>query len=484
MTSCAPPLVVDLDGSLLRTDTLHEAIAANLRHPSALFRAASALSGGKASFKRKLAVDAVDTVAIAPLNDAVVALIRERSESGAPVALATGADEQIAQAVASRIPEIGDVFASDGRLNLTGQAKVDVLVRAYGEGGFDYVGNSLTDAKVWDHASRRYLATRRRQGVPRWAADMDFAAVLRDPGPSPVRSWARAIRPHQSLKNLLLFLPLIAAHQFTDLSSLWRALLGFICFCLMASGVYLVNDTLDMRADRLHHRKRFRPIAAGWLSPIAAVTAAAAFTLVSIALAIFLGGIFVTVLLGYAVMTTTYSFWLKQVALVDVIMLALLYMVRIVAGAVATGIALSFWFTGVALFLFLSLALVKRYAEAHRARDETAQIHGRGYSGDDVHAILSLGSSSGLASVLLTAIYIQSESVTVLYAAPVALWLVVPVYFYWIANLWLKAGRGQMHEDPVVFALRDRASVISAATILVLFLVATFARLPGFVVPA
>lgn len=473
------PLVVDLDGALLRTDSLHESIAANLRRPSALLRAVWALALGRAQFKRALSEEAVETVAVAPFNPAVLDLIHQRVREGAPIALATAADERIASAVAARLPEVGDVFSSDGRTNLSGHAKAEALVHAYGESGFDYVGNSPVDAHVWRRANVRYLATRRSVGVPSWAADVEFAEVLRDQGPSRLRSWLTAVRPHQSLKNLLLFLPLLAAHRFTDLASIAQAVLGFACFSLMAFGVYLVNDTLDMRADRLHQRKRLRPIAAGWISPLAALAVAAALALASIALAVTLGGAFVAVLLTYAVMTMTYSFWLKRVALVDVVILALLYMVRIVAGAVATGIALSFWFTGVTLFLFLSLALVKRYAEAHQARGMSTPIHGRGYSGEDVHAILALGSSSGLASVLLTAIYIQSEAVRVLYATPTVLWLVIPVYFFWVANLWLKAGRGQMHDDPVVFALRDRASMASASIILVIFIVASFVRLPG-----
>jgi 4-hydroxybenzoate polyprenyltransferase len=302
---------------------------------------------------------------------------------------------------------------------------------------------------------------------------MAFDAVLRDPSPPAWRSWIKAVRVHQSLKNVLVFLPLIAAHEFTELSSVLAALGAFFAFTLMAFGVYLLNDTMDLAADRAHHRKRLRPLADGRISPIAALTVTVVLAIASIALGALIGPAFVAVLLIYAVMTTTYSFWLKRVALVDIVVLALLYMIRIVAGATATGIALSFWFTAVTLFLFLSLALVKRYAEAHQAREVAGVIPGRGYSGDDVHAILALGTATGVAAVLLTAIYIQSDAVTVIYPAPGALWLVIPVFFYWIANLWLKAGRGEMHDDPLVFALRDRASLAAAALIVAVVIAAS-----------
>lgn len=474
LVALANPLVVDLDGSLLRTDTLHESIAANLRRPGRLVSATLSLArGGRAALKRSLAAAEVPDLSHVPLNPAVIELIRTRARDGVEIIIATGADESVARRVAERVPGVTGVIASDGITNLTGSRKADALAERFGRNEFDYVGNAPVDAAIWDVADGAYLATTRPAGVPRWAEGRSFVEVLRDPRPPLWKTWTRALRLHQSVKNLLLFLPLIAAHSFTDGALLGSAAAGFVAFTLMASAVYLLNDTLDMSSDRAHPTKSSRPIAAGWISPLAGLLVSGILVILAIVLSIALGQRFLTIVIAYAVLTTAYSFWLKRIAIVDIVVLALLYMARIVAGAAVTGISLSFWFTGVTLFLFLSLALVKRYAEAHQARESGRDIRGRGYSGDDVHAILALGASTGIASVLLLAIYIQSDAVSELYPAPIVLWLAIPAFVYWIAHLWLIAGRGQVHDDPLVFALRDPASLISAALMVALFFAAS-----------
>lgn len=468
------PLVVDVDGTLLRGDSLHDAVTASLRAPRLALRALSALaSGGRAAFKRVLASNPLADFASMPFNAAVEELARTRAEEGCQVVLASGADAHVVESIRERLPAGTIGIGSDGKTNLTGRAKAELLVARFGERGFDYVGNSRADVEPWQHARRSYLATTRRVGTPRWASALTFSAVLRDPRPHVARLWARQVRMHQWLKNLLVFLPLIAAHEFGNLGALAALTGAFFAFSAMASAVYLVNDSIDLSSDRNHARKRTRPLAAGWISPLAALTCAAACSTGAVALAWLIDPLFLIVLLTYAVLTTAYSFWLKRVALVDIVLLALLYMIRIVGGAVVAAIALSFWFTAVTLFLFLSLALLKRYAEAHEARLQDKKISGRGYSGDDVHAILALGVASGIAAVLFAATYIQSEAIVKAYPAPTVLWALIPVAFFWVANLWLKAGRGQMHDDPLVFALRDRASVVASAIVVLVFAVAS-----------
>ncbi|WP_156997184.1 UbiA family prenyltransferase [Agromyces aureus] len=467
------PLVVDLDGSLLRGDTLHESIVANLRHPLVIAAAVVALlTSGKAAMKRRLAQTGRVEVALLPANAAVLSLMEARKGDGGQVFLATGADSAIAESVAERFPSIDAVFASDGSTNLTSHAKATALTAEFGEGGFDYVGNSQADVEIWRRAHTSYLATTDRSAAaPGWAGrDLE---VLADPGPTRLRAWGRELRVHQSLKNTLLFLPLIAAHEFTNVFAVAATLAGFIAFTLMASSVYLLNDVLDVNLDRVHRRKKSRPVAAGWIDPLHALAGSLVLAVAALTLGFVIGLGFALVLVGYAVLTLSYSLWLKRITLVDVVTLAMLYMIRIVAGAVVTGITLSFWFTGVTLFLFLSLAFVKRYAELHSANGSSRRLPGRGYSGDDVHAILALGVASGMASTVLMAIYIQSDAVSRLYPAPVVLWLVIPVLFLWIGNLWIKAGRGQMHDDPVIFALRDPSSLVIGAVVLLLFVVAS-----------
>lgn len=472
------PLVIDLDGSLLRTDSLHESLAAALHRPRVLAGALWQLvKNDRAALKHHLATGTQVDVNLLPANTEVLAFVRSEHETGRAVYLATGADSSLADDVLERFPHFDGSFASDGQTNLTGQHKAERLVHEFGARGFDYVGDSAKDRAVWRQAARSYLVTTRspNRRLPRWARNIEFDGVLRENARPLWRTWAKELRIHQSLKNLLLFLPLLAAHAFSDAEAILLVLAGFISFTLMASSVYLLNDLLDLHSDRLHARKASRPLAAGRILPMHALLASAVLAIVSVAAAIVIDIGFTVVLILYAMLTCLYSFWLKRVTLVDVTVLAMLYMIRILAGAIIAGIELSFWFTGVTLFLFVSLALVKRYAELARHASSRVNHHvpGRGYCGLDATVVLPLGVGTGMAALLLMAIYIQSDAVTVLYPSGGILWLVIPSMFYWIGNIWLQAGRGAVHDDPIIFALKNPASLISATIIALLFLAAS-----------
>ena len=473
-----PPLVVDLDGSLLRGDSLHESVAASLTRPGVLLGAARALvTSGRAALKRYLAERTDVDTDLLPVNQAVLDFVRAEHASGRKIYLATGADSSLSAAMVRRFPEFDGSFGSDGETNLTSENKVDLLVAKFGAQGFDYVGNSTKDLAVWRQANRSYLVTPSTSGaaMPGWARGVDFAGVLREQGRPIWRVWLKELRVHQSLKNLLLFLPLLAAHEFGDARLVLLLVAGFISFTFMASSVYLLNDLLDLRSDRMHARKSQRPLAAGLILPLHALVVSLLLAVVALAGAVAIGVGFTVVLVSYAVLTCLYSFWLKRVTLVDVTVLAMLYMIRIIAGAVIAGISLSFWFTGVALFLFVSLALVKRYTELSRpvAPDAHHGLPGRGYVRSDAAVVLPLGIGAGMAVLLLLAIYLQTDAVARLYPSGVFLWLVIPAMFYWIANMWIQAGRGAMHDDPIIFALKNPASLISVAITGVLFLAAS-----------
>lgn len=471
------PLVVDLDGSLLRTDSLHESLAAALGHPRVIVGAFWQLARhGRAAVKRYLAAEVTVDASLLPANREVVAFLRSERRNGRVIYLATGADSSLAAEIAIRFPEFAGTFASDGHTNLTSENKAELLVSEFGARGFDYVGNSAADRAVWRQAGLSYLVTPRRvsQNLPRWAGNIEFAGVIREDAGPAWRVWMKELRVHQSLKNILLFLPILAAHSF-ELRTILLLSAGFVSFTLMAWSVYLLNDLLDLRSDRLHERKALRPLASGLIQPMHALLASASLAIVSAAAALAIGIGFTVVLLLYAALTCSYSFWLKRVPLVDVTVLAMLYMIRILAGAVIAHVELSFWFTGVALFLFISLALVKRYTEISRqgSADVNDMLPGRGYSRSDAAVVLPLGIGSGMAVLLLMAIYLQSSAVTVLYPSGVFLWLVIPALFYWIGNIWIQAGRGAMHDDPIVFALKNRASLISGGIMGVLFILAS-----------
>lgn len=470
-----PPLVVDLDGSLLRVDTLHESIVRQFRSPQTIWTAFRAgLRGGKAALKAAFESGAPVETELLPVNVAVLDYVTAEASSGRDVYLASGANSHLANTVAERFGVFREVFSSDGVTNLTSRSKATFLSQRFGKGGFDYIGNSAADLAVWSVARNAVFAgVGRPQGRLK---SVGFSNELIDQRPSMRTLWFKQIRLHQSAKNILLFLPLLAAHEFLNPSLLGRAVIGFFAFTMMASAVYLLNDALDLDVDRAHSRKRNRPMAAGWISPLIALSVGVGLSVGGFVLAALLGWGFFFVVLIYALLTLSYSWTLKRITLIDVITLALLYMIRIFAGAVATSIELSFWFTGVTLFLFLSLAFVKRYSEIRTHSGDT-KIPGRGYRASDQGVVLALGVSSGIAAILLLAVYIQSNAVALLYPAAPLLWLSIPAVFYWFSYVWMTASRGEMHEDPVVFALRDRTSLIAAGVVAALFIAAT---LPQF----
>jgi 4-hydroxybenzoate polyprenyltransferase len=284
-----------------------------------------------------------------------------------------------------------------------------------------------------------------------------------------LRTWAKALRVHQWLKNLLVFAPLLASGRFRDAQLTSDATLAFVSFSLFASAVYLVNDMVDLQSDRLHRTKRNRPFASGALPVAAGVAATPILIMASIAVANLLPALFLAALLAYAAITTLYSFVLKSQVIVDIMLLAGLYTMRIVAGSAATGIRPSFWLLAFSMFIFLCLAMTKRYSELRQTIEQDKTLSGRGYRPSDVPVVLALGSGSGLVSVLILALYTQSLIVPETYPAPEWIWLVPPLLLYWVARLWLKAGRGEIDDDPVLFAARDWQSLTIAALVGILF---------------
>jgi 4-hydroxybenzoate polyprenyltransferase len=272
----------------------------------------------------------------------------------------------------------------------------------------------------------------------------------------------RALRPQQWVKNVLIFVPLILSHRIRDSHSLLLALFAFADFSLCASAVYLLNDLLDLEADRLHPTKKNRPIAAGKVSIPTALIAALILLVASLGLAFFSANRHLVQLLAlYFLISSAYSFFLKRVAMLDVVTLAGLYTLRIFFGAVATGITISTWLLAFSVFFFMSLAMVKRFsALARLPADNPGPLSGRAYTRSDMPMIASLGSASGFVSVLVMALYINSQDVLALYARPQLLWLMCPLLLYWVSRLWLLAHRGDLNEDPIVFAVYDEISYL------------------------
>lgn len=454
------PLCVDLDGTLIRTDMLHETVLLLARRsPPSLLRLPLWLAEGKAALKRRIAERVAIDAATLPYRTDVLALIATARKEGRRVVLATATQATIAHAIADHLGLFDEVMASTDTVNLSGPHKADALVARFGEGGFDYIGNHWDDLPVIRHARRAWIvcndgrlrrAAMRSHAEPRW-----IETERQGIGP-----WIKALRAHQWVKNGLIFVPLLAAKEIGNPALLLAAVLAFLAYSLFASAVYLVNDMLDLAADRRHRSKRHRPFAAGRLPIAHGVMAVPVLVALSWGIAAFLPIPFMIVLGIYAVVTTLYSFWLKQQVIVDVLLLAGLYTLRILAGAAATHVEPSFWLLAFSMFVFLSLAMVKRYSELRLAVLEGKDLAGRGYLQVDLPVLLSIGTGSGLTSVLILALYTRSEIVPEHYPAPQWLWLVPPLMLYWVVRIWMKANRGEVHDDPVLFAVKDWQSLV------------------------
>jgi 4-hydroxybenzoate polyprenyltransferase len=458
------PLCVDLDGTLTPIDTLHESLLSVAgRSPATLFRLPVWLTGGKAEFKRKLAECSSVDFKVLPLRTDLLEWLRAERAAGRTLILATAADQSIADAVANQVGLFSEAIGSDGVTNLSGERKRRALVARFGEKGFDYVGNDSNDEAVWK-SCRHAIVVGPPKLVVRAERNCHVDRVF-SPVQWQLRVWVRALRLHQWVKNVLIFLPAVMGHRFLDPVVMSAALRAFIAFGLCASSVYLVNDLLDLNADRSHPRKRKRPFAAGALSAASGLGLSIALLLSAAALALTINRFFAAVLAGYFILTCAYSIRLKRAALVDVITLAGLYTLRIIAGATATLIVPSFWLLAFSMFIFISLGCVKRYAELNDTKpaDAMTKAHGRGYWKSDLPLLLSLGTSSGYCTILVMALYLNSPESQILYRHSKPLWLMCPLFLYWISRVWLLAVRGQMHDDPVVFALRDRTSLLVVA---------------------
>ncbi|MCW2246385.1 4-hydroxybenzoate polyprenyltransferase/phosphoserine phosphatase [Azospirillum fermentarium] len=469
MVEADVPLVVDLDGTLLKTDLLYEALFVLLAtHPLTALRTPLWLREGKAAFKARLADAVLLDLRTLPVNEAVLDLIQEAKAAGRRVYLASASDRRYVQAFADHMGGFDGVYASDGVTNLGAGNKARSLVALFGEGGFDYVGNSMADVPVWQVARTAY-AVNASGAVVRAARAASADVRVLEGRTAGVGDYLRAMRLHQWAKNLLILVPGLAAHTFSA-GALWHALLAFLSFSLCASSVYLLNDLLDLRSDRQHASKRLRPFAAGTVPLSHGMALFPVLLVASVAAALLLSPAFVAVLAGYYGLTLAYSLALKRHLIIDVVTLSSLYGVRLVAGGVAFGVALSEWLIAFSTFFFLSLALVKRVTELiGRRRAGKGDPAGRAYTLDDLPVLEMLAASSGFVSVLVLALYINSPEVMMLYRHPQLLWCGGLVLIYWLCRIMVLTHRGQMNDDPVIYAVTDRVS-LSCGVLLILAL--------------
>lgn len=457
------PLVVDLDGTLLSTDLLHESVFALIRRsPGYLFCLPAWLLRGKARLKDEIARRVDLNIPRLPFNKPFLAYLKEEKTRGRSLVLATASNQKFAQQIADYLGFFDAVIASDNEINLCGQRKLAALRERFNDTGFDYAGNGAVDRPIWRAARQATLVS----SSPRVTRAVEQEATIERAFPQTKATpltYARALRLHQWLKNLLVFVPLVAAQQFTDLVSLNHLIIAFFAFGLCASSVYVLNDLIDLEDDRQHPRKRYRPFASGEISIARGCTLIPMLLAGAIALSLLLPLQFLGILGIYYATTLAYSFRIKQVEVLDILALALLYTVRIVGGGAATGIPLTFWLLAFSFFLFLSLAVAKRCAELAVIRDMgEKRARGRGYRVEDLPLLYSIGVGAGYVATLILSLYLTSESVARAYSHPPMLWVFCPMLLYWITRVWLKTYRGEMHDDPVIFAVRDNSSRILA----------------------
>lgn len=457
-------LCVDLDGTLIHSDLLWESLMSAIKHqPMTLLQLPIWLLRGRAYLKRQLALSSALDVASLPYREEVVSLVRGEYARGRQVVLATAADASLASAVAAHLGVFTTVLASDGHVNLKGTAKAALLVNTFGAHQFDYIGDSAADVPVWNSAATPLLAGRARiKGVANLQSVSESHVSSAAAGSSSlIRLLIKAFRPHQWLKNLLVFIPAVAAHRF-DLGTVTDVLFAFLALSFCASGGYVLNDLLDVSADRRHARKRHRPFASGRLSIGSGVWMVLAAWALGFGIAVTqLSPAFAAVAAGYLVATAAYSTVLKRLAVLDVMILAGLYVFRVMAGGVATNIEVSSWLLAFTLFVSLSLAFLKRFIEVRAvASTDATHVPGRGYRADDAMWLHSAGLSSAYLGVLVMALYANSDDVTRLYAHPERLLLACPVVLYWATRSWLLAHRGELHDDPVVAVASDPATYV------------------------
>ncbi len=467
------PLCVDLDGTLVKSDTLVDSLLVLARsHPSQVAKVPIWILRGRAVLKARVASLVSLDPAHLPYNRELLLYLQQQHREGRTIYLATGADSRTANRIAEHLGIFSGVLASDGLTNLTGKDKLHTLRNTLDSRNFDYIGNAPPDLPLLAEATQamvanptyslRKLLRSRKLVLHRTFQDRSFA----------LPAFLHAIRIHQWAKNALVFVPMLLAHSLNRHTFL-KTLLAFLCFSLCASATYIVNDLLDIENDRGHAKKRHRAFASGNLAASTGLAIAIAFWgLASVGLrwlpAACLGWFF-----AYVACTLAYSLWLKRIVLVDVIVLSGLYTLRMLAGAAAGGIVISPWLAALSIFLFLSLAMVKRYSELQNLRASgLTPRNGRGYLLVDIDQLRSFGTSSAYAAVVVFALYINGREVTSMYAHPQRLWLATPLLILWVSRIWLLASRGLLDEDPVVFALTDRMSLLIGAAVSLIAFVA------------
>ncbi len=459
-TNTHKPLCIDLDGTVIATDSLAESLLVIMKvNPLLLLLLPFWVLRGKYYLKAQLEKNSKITPDKLPYRSKFLDYVKEEKAKGRKIILATASMPSIANSIADYLGIFDEVLASKDNVNLRADNKAKELVRRYGEKGFDYAGDSKADIPVWKHADKAILI-HPKKSVLRKARKAGNVHIVFQANYSKVFAFIKEIRVYQWVKNILLFLPMLLAHDIFNLGLIKNTSIAFVAFSLMASFVYVLNDLLDVEADRVHPTKKNRPIASGKISIFQAFFIIPILFFASLSISVYyLNFEFCGMLLIYVISNILYSFYLKKVMILDIIILSTLYTLRLIAGALAGGVHISPWLIEFSIFFFFSLAAVKRYSELLTLKDTNqTSIKRRGYLVGDIDVVRNFGIISGYLSVMIIAFYVHGQEVVKLYKHPEILWMISPVLLYWVSRVWLIAHRGKMNEDPIVFTGKDIVS--------------------------
>ena len=475
------PLYVDLDGTLVKTDIAREQLVKTLAQPGLWRGVWTAFRSGRAGLKSFLATHQDIDATTLPYTPQVLDYITGEREKGRRVVLATAADMRVAQIVADHLGLFDGIIASDAEHNLKGDAKL-AAIKEDAQGAFEYLGDTATDYPIWDEAAKVGIVNASRKVQTKATQNTEVSLLVED-RPSAARGILKAMRPHQWAKNVLVLLPLFFSHSYLNSGALSGALLAMAVFSMCASAIYIINDLLDIEADRKHTRKRNRPFAAGTLAPDKGLMASAGLLVMAFAISLSQFSLTVTALFALYILTTTlYSTWFKHKAAIDIVVLTCLYVLRIFVGGVVIGVIVSPSLLNFSLFFFASLALMKRFTELQKLETNKSKEKVRGYYLLDNQTILPMGITTGGLSVLTLTQYFSTEYVAKTYGAPELLWLTAPLVLFWIFRAWLLAMRSHIDDDPVVFALRDKISRTAILMAVGLVVAAKFLSIEGLLI--
>lgn len=475
--SSPTPLVVDLDGTLTPVDTLWESVIRLVKlRPAVAWRIPFWLLHGRAVFKARISQHSSWHGQGVPLRKDLLAFLIAEKAKGRPIILATAAYSRIAETVSSEAGVFDSVLASDENTNLKGSKKLAAIVAHVGP-RFTYAGDSRADLAIWRSAEFSILVGGNAGLRKTLSASGKLTHEFGMEGFG-FRGWARAIRVHQWLKNTLVFVPLLTSFSILQPHLVELAIAAFIAFSCAASATYLINDLWDLDSDRTHPRKRTRALASGAISILTAIGAAALLLATATVISVFVGLRFSIALTIYVILTSAYSWLLKRFVVADVLTIACLFTLRILAGAVAIGVAVSSWLLAFSAFIFFGLALVKRCAELVSLDDAGFDsASGRNYHVGDLKVLWPMGVGASLCSVVVFGLFISSPDTAARYATPQLAWLAAVALLYWLTRLWIKTARGEMHDDPLVFAMRDRNSLATVAAIVAFMMVSYLVKI-------